>query len=167
MNLHINTVLITLQLICILACEKQEQANFSGVQITDAEDSVDESVLATEVSIQETLESFLERVRKASQSDNETDLISIIQFPLIGQGENKKYTETFLNLEDLKSSGRVYAIFKEDLSFAVKIEDSSQSLGPNWYSIKFKEGSYEANHFFELELIDGIFFITKIELPGA
>jgi len=165
MNLHIKYIFITLVLVCTMACKKQIQTSIEQTIVTE---KAVESKKFTEVFEQETLEDFLKRARKVAQSNDENDLKSIIQFPLFGQGEDNKYIETFTSLEELKSNGRIYSFFKENLGISTKIE-KDDDLGNNWVSIKYNypNGRNDYYNYFKLNKIESKYIIVGVYIPDA
>ena len=99
----------------------------------------------------ETIEEFLQRMKKISLSNNDEKLEELINFPLIVRGldENLKvFEESFNSFSDIKDNVMLYeAIFKAGISSATSIHRGNCDLfynNKNCYIIKSTEiGEFE------------------------
>jgi len=114
----------------------------------------------------ETIELFLKRIRKIAQSDDENNLKSFINFPLLGQGDG--FEDRFETFEDLKSNGRIYSFFKESLAISIDIKQAPD-LGEKWYSVRYQypQGRNDYYNYFKIDKVDGKLKIVGVYIPGA
>ncbi len=117
----------------------------------ETQDSLQLDTIELKTTKNETIEEFLQRMKKISLSNNDEKLEEIINFPLIVRGLDENldvFEESFNSFSEIKDNVMLYeAIFKAGISSATSIHKGNCDLfykNKNCYIIKSTEiGEFE------------------------
>ncbi len=160
---YITLILIVCASACNIQTIENNQANNADIeQVNETENA---QVDSSQVRKEDTLDEFLFRAIEIAKSDNECDLKTIINFPLVGYAD--KYEKKYETFDELKSDGRIYSFFKESLPIAIAIKEDDD-LGENWYSVKYKylQGKNDYYNYYKIDKINGENMIIGVYIPG-
>lgn len=164
---QLSNILVFILIICVNGCNIQPQGNKQIKDQKIEQLSQREDVYLDSIQFEkgETLDEFLKRAIEIAKSDNEEDLKTIINFPLIGYADT--YEKNFKTFDDLKSDGRIYSFFKESLPLAINVKEDEE-LGEKWYSVKYKypQGKNDYYIYYKIDKVNGRNIIVGVCIPG-